>query len=836
MSKHVIVSKDIGGRTLTLETGKIAKLCGAAVMATYGGTTVLATVTRGAPRLGTDFLGLTVDYREKTSAAGKFPGGFRKREGAPNEKEILTMRMIDRPIRPLFPDAYFDEILVQCFVMSHDSENDSDVLAGTAASAALALSNVPFEGPIATVRVGRIHTDDGPRYVINPTTTQMEYTDIDLVLSGHKDGMNMIEVGAAQVEDDAIHGAIGFGYEHIKEVLALIDDLTAKAGQPKVMGDIYLPTDEITAFVKKHVESDMVAARMINGKAARHAKVDALRKALLDTHFLEKADGNVAQHQDSVKRRMMAKDAFKRLEEKVTRRLIVEKGVRADGRKYKQIREITAEVGVFARTHGSALFQRGETQSLCSVTLGTGRDEQIIDGLLPEYSKKFMLHYNFPPFSTGEVKRITGPGRREIGHGALAERSLMGILPGPDEFPYTIRVVSDITESNGSSSMASVCGGCLALMDAGVPIKGTCAGISIGRFTDDDGNNEVFVTDIIGEEDFFGDMDFKVSGTREGITGIQLDLKARGVTLDQIKIILEQARIGRLEIIDTMEKTLAAPRPEISKLAPRLVTVKINPEKIGKLIGPGGKMIRALQEKYGVTIEVEDDGTVQIASPNGELIDGCKGEIEALTEEIKVGAVYTGKVVSMKEFGAFIELAPGTDGMCHISELAGGYVKAVQDVVKIGDLIKVKVILVDDTGRIKLSRKAAMSPDELAAAMAANPPREGDGGGYGGGGGDRGGYGGGDRGGDRGGFGGGRGGDRGGRGGDRGGGDRGPRGGGDRGPRNDDRGPGGFDRGGPQGAPQGGQQGGQQGGDNYGGGQPAGGGGDHGGGDHGRAF
>ncbi|MBL0870269.1 MAG: polyribonucleotide nucleotidyltransferase [Phycisphaerales bacterium] len=716
---HVIVQKEIGGRTLTLETGKVAKLCSAAVLATYGGTTVLATVTRGAPREGTDFLGLTIDYREKTSAAGKFPGGFKKREGPPSEKEILTMRMIDRPMRPLFPDGYFDEILVQCFVMSHDAENDADVIAGTAASAALAISNVPFEGPIATVRVARIHTDDGTRFVVNPTVTQMEYSDLDLVLSGHKDGLNMIEVGAAEVPEQGVLDAMTFGYDQVKEILGLIDELTKKAGQPKVMGDIFLPSEEITAFTSKTCEKDLIAARQLKGKRERNDKVDALRKAFLDTHFPEKADGNVAAWKDSLKKRSQAKEAFKRLEEKITRRLIAESKIRADGRGPTEIRPIIGEVGIFQRTHGSAFFQRGETQSLVSVTLGTGKDEQIVDGLLPEYSKKFMLHYNFPPFSTGEVKRIMAPGRREIGHGALAERSLLGILPSPEEFPYTIRVVSDITESNGSSSMASVCGGCLALMDAGVPIKATCAGISVGRFTDDDGNKEIFVTDIIGEEDFFGDMDFKVSGTREGITGIQLDLKTRGLNLDQVKVIFEQAKKGRLEIIDTMERIIAKPRAEISPLAPRLVTIMINPEKIGKLIGPGGKTIRGLQDKYGVTIEVEDDGTVMLAAPNGETIAQARSEIEALCEEIKVGTIYTGKVVSMKDFGCFIELAPGTDGMCHISELSDGYVKSVSEVVKLGDMVKVKVILVDDQGRIKLSRKAALAAEAAAQGGAA---------------------------------------------------------------------------------------------------------------------
>ena len=713
---HVVITKEFGGRTLTLETGKVAKLAGAAVMATFGGTTVLATVVRGKARNEIpDFLGLTIDYREKTSAAGKFPGGFKKREGPPSEKEILTMRMIDRPMRPLFPDGYYDEVLIQCFVMSHDAENDADVIAGTAASAALAISDVPFEGPIATVRVARIHTDSGAQFAINPTVSQLEYSDLDMVLSGHKDGLNMIEVGAAEVPEADVLAAIKFGQEHIGHLLGAIDELVAKVGKPKVVGTLFLPTQDITDLVAKELTPGFTKARQIQSKAARGEMLDKLRDECLEKHFTIKSDGTYGQYAESAKRRTFAKEAIKRLDEKLTRKLIVDSGIRADGRSAKQIRQITSEVGIFARTHGSAFFQRGETQSLVTCTLGTSKDEQIVDGLLPEYSKKFMLHYNFPPFSTGEVKRVMAPGRREIGHGALAERSLLAILPSPDVFPYTVRIVSDITESNGSSSMASVCGGCLALMDAGVPIRATCAGISIGRFTYENGEKEIFVTDIIGEEDFFGDMDFKVSGTRDGITGIQLDLKARGLVLSQIEVIFEQARIGRLEIIDTMERCIAKPRADISPLAPRIVTIRISPEKIGKLIGPGGKTIRGLQEKWGVQIDVEDDGTVMVASNDGVAMAGAQGEIEALVAEIKVGTYYTGKIVSMKDFGAFIELAPGTDGMCHISELADGYVKQVNDVVKLGDIVRVKVILVDDQGRIKLSIKQAKA-DAAAAA------------------------------------------------------------------------------------------------------------------------
>ncbi|GAB5495912.1 MAG: polyribonucleotide nucleotidyltransferase [Phycisphaerales bacterium] len=706
------VEKEIGGRTMVIESGRVAKQATSAVFVSYADSTVMATVMRADPRPGLDFFPMQVDYREKLSAGGKFPGGFRKREGAPNEKEVLTMRMIDRPIRPLFPDGFIDEVQIQCWVMSHDGENDTDVIAGTAASAALAISNAPFEGPTATVRVGRIWTDDGPQFVLNPTGSQMDYSDLDLVLAGHKDGINMIEVGAAEIPDEEVLKAIEFGYEGIKETLDLIDELVKKIGQEKtVKNPLAIPSDEITAKVKELAHDKLVELRQLPGKVERNEAVSAFRKEILDTHFLEKLDGTVAEANESKNNRSMAGEAFRRLEKKITRRLIAEKGVRADGRKPKEIRPLEMEVGVFKRTHGSALFQRGETQSLVSAVLGTGKAEQVVDGLMPEYSKKFYLHYNFPPFSVGEAGRIMGPGRREIGHGALAERSLQAILPSPEDFPYTIRLVSDITESNGSSSMASVCGGCLALMDAGVPITNTCAGISVGRFTDDDGNNEVFVTDILGEEDFFGDMDFKVSGTREGITGIQLDLKARGLSMKQIEEIFDQAKEGRIDLITQMEKTIPAPRDEISDFAPGMESIKIDPDKIGKLIGPGGKMIRGLQDKHGVEIDVEEDGTVFISSTDMTSLKAALAEVEALCESIKVGAIYEGKVVSVKDFGAFVELAPGTDGMCHISELDDGYVEKVTNVVNVGDSIRVKVINVDDQGRIKLSRKALLKDE-----------------------------------------------------------------------------------------------------------------------------
>ena len=706
MSKTV-VEREIGGRTLRFETGQVAKLAAGAVMAYYADTCVLATCVRANPRPGIDFFPMQCDYREKTSAAGRFPGGFRKREGAPNEKEVLTMRMMDRPMRPLFPDGFIDEIQIQAWVMSHDGQNDTDMLACTAASAALSITDAPFQGPIATVRVGRITTDDGAQFVINPTQAQLDFSDLDLVLSGHCDGINMIEVGAAEVPDEDVLAAIKFGYEEgVLPMIDMIKELREKCGAPEPrMGDNVGPSEETMTTVKDKVWDRLLEARKIKGKQERNTAVGELREEVLHDCFALPENAPYAEYKGAEERRGHAKEAFRTLEKKATHMLVAEQGIRAGGRDLEQIRDLEMEVGIFARTHGSALFQRGETQSLVTCVLGSGRDEQIVDGLMPEYAKKFYLHYNFPPFCVGEAGRIMGPGRREVGHGALAERSLLGILPNPEDFPYTIRLVSDITESNGSSSMASVCGGCMALMDAGVPILNTCAGISVGRFTSSDGK-VTHVTDILGEEDFFGEMDFKVSGTKEGITGIQLDLKARGLDLDEIEVIFAQAKRGRFHIIDQMEGVLSEPRPEISPMAPRILKVKIDPEKIGKLIGPGGKTIRGIQERTGCTVDVEEDGTVLISSQDAAMGEQARAEVEALGAEVKVGSVYEGKVVAVKEFGAFVEIAPGTDGMCHISELDHGFVKSVADIVSVGDSCRVKVINVDDTGRIKLSRRA----------------------------------------------------------------------------------------------------------------------------------
>jgi polyribonucleotide nucleotidyltransferase len=717
MSTKIFVEREIGNRTLRFETGQVAKQASGAVIASYADSVVMCTAMRSDPRPGLDFFPLQCDYRERTSAGGKFPGGFRKREGAPNEKEILTMRLMDRPIRPLFPDGYIDECQIQAWVMSHDGENDTDVLACSAASMALCLTDSPFEGPVATVRIGRIVTDDGETYVINPTHTQMQYSDLDLVLSGHSDGINMIEIGAAQVDEAGVMGAIKFGYEEgIKPILEMQLELMEKAGKSeKRVGDLSLPSDEVASKVKELVEAKMLEARRIKGKAERSEAVGDLRNAMIEEHFSIPEGCSYSDHTAAEKQQRQAKEAFRKLEKKCTRRLIVEESIRADGRAMNQIRDLEMEPKIFPRTHGSAFFQRGETQSLVTCTLGTGRDEQIVDGLMPEYAKKFYLHYNFPPFCVGEAGRIMGPGRREIGHGALAERSLLGILPEVDDFPYTIRLVSDITESNGSSSMASVCGGCLALMDAGVPIQNTCAGISVGRFSNDEGKI-VRVMDIIGEEDFFGDMDFKVCGTKTGITGVQLDLKARGLWFDELEVILEEAKVGRLNIIDQMEAVLAGPREELSEHAPRMLTIPIDPEKIGKLIGPGGKTIRAITEQTGAKIDINDDGIVFISSVNLDEALAAKAAVEAIAAEIKVGSVFEGKVVSTRDFGAFIEIAPGTDGMCHISELADGFVDKVENICKVGDMIKVKVINVDDTGRIKLSVKALLKDAEKDSA------------------------------------------------------------------------------------------------------------------------
>ncbi len=712
------VEMELGGRTLSLETGKLAKQADGAVVVRFGETTVLGTVVRANPREGIDFFPLTVDYREKLTAAGRFPGGFIKREGRPTTKETLTMRNIDRPLRPLFPKGFYDEVQIQCWVLSADGQNDPDILAAIGASAALAISSVPFQGPVGNIRVGRI---DG-RYVAMPTIAQLAFSDLELVLAAHDKGVNMIEVGAQQVGEDEVAGAIEFGSEQALKIADLIKDLAAKAGKEK-FGNVTIPDAELVKLVESKLAAPLKAAKTLEGtKLQRAEAVKAAIKAFFDEQL--PAPGESASYA-AVKayeaKKKLAGIAVHDLEEQITRE-VIRAGQRTDGRKFDELRTITCEAGVLPRVHGSAIFTRGETQALVTAALGTGKDEQIVDGIHGEYAEKFYLHYNFPPFSVGEAKRIMGPGRREIGHGNLAQKALQPVLPPVEKFPYTVRLVSDILESNGSSSMASACGGTLALLDAGVPILAPVAGISIGLVSADHaGDQEIFLTDIQGEEDHFGDMDFKVTGTRDGITAIQLDLKIAGLNMQQIRKTLELAKVNRVQIIEKIEAELPKPRKELSPYAPRLLTMKIHPDKIGKLIGPGGKTIRAMEASTGATIEIEEDGTVIVSAVGAGKAEKAIAEIEMLCSEVKVGTLYTGKVVSIKDFGAFIELAPGTEGLCHISELANKYVQKVTDVVKMGDLVKVKVILVDEQGRIKLSMKQAVenegeeTPEEASA-------------------------------------------------------------------------------------------------------------------------
>jgi polyribonucleotide nucleotidyltransferase len=691
--EKIVVEREIGGKTLRIETGHLAKQAAGAALVRYADTVVLAAVVTGPPRVGVDFFPLTVDYREKVYAAGKFPGGFFKREGRPTTKEILTMRMIDRPMRPLFPDGYMDEVLIQAMVLSADQQNDPDILAMVGASAALALSGIPFDGPTGAVRIGQVEG----QLVVNPTVAQMEYSDMEMVLAGHHDAINMIEVGAHEVGEDVIARAISLGHEVIRTLVEMIGELTAKAGKPRTWTPPPAP-DELLAELRGKYKARIAECKEIVGKQDRYQAVDAVIKEALDTYCPEGAEKPV--HSRGTVRKLLDK-----IEEEIVTERVLAKNMRSDGRGLRDIRKITCEVGILPRVHGSAIFTRGETQSLVVATLGTTRDEQIVDGLIEEYSKKFMLHYNFPPICTGEVKRVGAVSRREIGHGQLAEKSLEAVLPSPDEFPYTIRLVSDIMESNGSSSMASVCGGTLALMDAGVPIRRPVAGISIGMFHDD--KRHVLVTDILGEEDHFGDMDFKVAGTQRGITGIQLDLKARGLSDAIIVETLELAKEARLAILKDMLAVLPKPRAEISGYAPRIFTIKINPEKIGKVIGPGGKGIKGIEAETGARVEIDDDGTIHIWCIDAAGGERARDMVEAVAQEVQLGRIYEGKVVSIKDFGAFVELIPGEDGLCHISELSAGYVKSVNDVCKIGDRLRVKVIDIDPHGRIKLSAKAA---------------------------------------------------------------------------------------------------------------------------------
>ncbi|MGB8227465.1 MAG: polyribonucleotide nucleotidyltransferase, partial [Sedimentisphaerales bacterium] len=649
------------------------------------------------PREGIDYFPLSVEYRERLSAAGKFPGGFMKREGRPSTKETLTARMIDRPLRPLFPEGYFDEVQVMVTVISADQQNDSDILAMIGASAALTISKMPFQGPIGAVRLSRV---DG-KFEINPSYELREKSDFNLILAGRSDAINMIEVDAKQISEDVVAQGIELAHQSIKDVCDLINELAAKCGQKKEIPEIEWD-QQIADEIAKNYTADLKQAYQIKSKSERSEAVKAI---------IEKAEEIYCVPAEGTNKARCSKNLFIRIFDKIQRgivRQLILDGKRLDGRGYTDIRPITCEVGLLPRSHGSALFTRGETQALISVTLGTSMDAQIVDGLLEEYGQKFMLHYNFPPYSVGEVKPIRGPGRREIGHGALAEKALEQVKPNADDFAYTIKIVSDITESNGSSSMASVCGGTLALMDAGVPIIKPVAGISIGMIKEN--GKYVLLTDIIGDEDHFGDMDFKVAGTTDGITAIQLDIKDASLPHNIIVEALERAKQARLKLLETMGQTISAARPQLSQYAPKLISIEIDPELIGKIIGPGGKVIKGIQEKTGTKIEIEEDGTVYISCVGGDGHLEAKKIIQAMTEPPTVGRIYpNARVVSVKDFGAFVEILPGIEGLCHISELSDGYVKTVDSVCKVGDEIPVKLLAIDDQGRFKLSRKAALA-------------------------------------------------------------------------------------------------------------------------------
>ncbi len=699
MTEFCRVERQVGGRTLSIETGKIARQADGAVVVQYGDTVVLVSAVTAPPRFeDIDFFPLSVEYREKQSAAGKFPGGFIKREGRPSTKETLTARQIDRPIRPLFPDGYFQEVQVIANVLSADRENDPDVLAMVGASAALTISKIPFLGPTGACRMGRVNGE----FVVNPTHKQLADGDLSLLLGGRKEAMNMIEVGAKAMPENVIADAIAEAQKTVRVVCEMIEELCEKVGVEKEAP--LVETDEdLESKIYSQISDKLYELKQLPVKQERNTAVKELFEQVTEEYCPKDQHGTGTGPGKALVKRILEK-----VEGRVVKRLLLE-GKRSDGRAYGDIRPISCEVGILPRTHGSALFTRGETQALVSVTLGTIRDAQIIDGLLDEYAQNFTLHYNFPPFSVGEVRPIRGVGRREIGHGALAEKALEAVRPADDEFAYTVRVVSDITESNGSSSMASVCGGSLALADAGVPMKNSVAGISIGMISDGKGRHEL-LTDIIGEEDHYGEMDFKVAGTVDGITAIQLDIKAEGLAHNIMVQALERAKSARLEILGKMAAAISEPRSELSVYAPKLLSIEIDPELIGKVIGPGGKMIKSIQEETDTSIEIEEDGTIYISCLGGDGHLKAKEMIEALTEPPEVGRIYeNAKVVSVKDFGVFVEIVPGVEGLCHISELSEGYVKNVEDVCKTGDLITVKLILIDDQGRLKLSRKAALA-------------------------------------------------------------------------------------------------------------------------------
>jgi polyribonucleotide nucleotidyltransferase len=695
----------LGGQQVTLETGEIARQAHGAVICTIDDTMVLATVVGAKePRVGQDWFPLTVDYVEKTYAAGKIPGGFFKREGRPSEKETLTSRLIDRPIRPLFPDGFFNEVQVVATVMSLNPEVDSDIPAMLAVSAALTLSGIPFNGPIGAVRVGMVNG----QYVLNPTASQLKESTLNLVVAGTEQGVLMVESEAQELSEDVMLGGVVFGHEQMQAAIQAINELAEVAAKPAWDWQPPAKNEGLIGRVAELAEADLRKAFAMRQKQARNSRLNEIRKATM-AKLEEEAKAAGTEFESN-----HAKDVFFNLESKIVRTQILDGEPRIDGRDTRTVRPVSVRVGVLPRTHGSALFTRGETQALVTVTLGTGRDEQIIDALAGEYRERFMLHYNMPPYATGETGRIGPSKRREIGHGRLAKRALVALLPSAEEFGYSLRVVSEITESNGSSSMASVCGGSLALMDAGVPLKAHVAGIAMGLIKE--GNRFAVLTDILGDEDHLGDMDFKVAGTDNGVTALQMDLKIESITKEIMRVALNQAREARLQILQVMKQGIEGSRTELSTYAPRIIKIKINPDKIRDVIGKGGVVIRGIQEETGTTIEIEDDGTISIACVAAEGGEAARKRIQELTADVEVGKIYEGPVLRLLDFGAIVQLMPGRDGLLHISQISNERVNAVSDYLKEGQIVKVKVLEADDKGRVRLSMKAVGAPEAAKQA------------------------------------------------------------------------------------------------------------------------
>ena len=706
---------DIHGQPFSIETGKVAKQADGSVVVRFGNTMVLATVVAAkSAKEAQDFFPLTVEYRERAYAGGRIPGGYFKREGAPVKKETLTCRLIDRPIRPLFPDGFRNEVQVICLVISGDPENDPDVLAINGASAALCLSGIPFGGPVGAVRVGVV---DG-EFVANPTTAEQAASPLELVVAATEEGVLMVEAGAKEVSEEKMLEAIVFGHEQCKRLARMQKELAAQAGKPRWTFDPTAGKDQLLAArVRELATAKLTAALSV---VEKHGRADAVARV-----FDEVWAGLGLE--DAKKGAVRA--AFEEVESAEVRRMIVERGIRVDGRKVNEIRPIAIEVAYLPRAHGSSLFTRGETQALVSATLGTKADEQKIEALEGESYRHFMLHYNFPSFSVGEVRRFGSPTRRDIGHGALAERAVEAVMPPKEEFPYTVRVVSDILESNGSSSMASVCGASLALMDAGAPLKSHVAGIAMGLVKE--GDRFGILTDIMGAEDDYGDMDFKVAGTDKGVTALQMDIKITGVSVEIMREALQQAREARLIVLGKMREVLEKPRAELSPYAPRFVTIKVRQEKIREIIGPGGKVVRGIQEATGTKIDIEDDGRVTVFSPDSASVQKAVGMIQDICREVELDRIYLGKVKKIVEFGAFVEVIPNTEGLLHISQIAESRIRTVQDVLSEGDEVLVKVIEVDGNGKMRLSRKMALrdqpalaDKERLKNPQAANPPRD----------------------------------------------------------------------------------------------------------------